>query len=202
MDFDASQVWAIPNRDARVGAVQMGAIRAVNWNDAIFQVIDLRTFSNVWYWLAVAVTWSMVSHWILGVPFDMIYRARRHGGEAAADLEVLVAVNVRRLMNITDVAGLWLMGFAAFVLSALALMGFWYGFELAQGVFCLGLPLTLVALMNIRMSRQFAQKLPKGEALPAALFRMRFWIQVIAMISIFITAMYGMYHNLSLPLGF
>ncbi len=174
----------------------------MNWNDAIFQVIDLHTFSNFWYWLSVAVTWAMVSHWVLGVPFDMVLRARRHGDAAIADLEALVAINVRRLLTITDIAGLWLAGVTAFSLSTLAMMGFWYGFELAQGVFCLAFPLSAVAVMNIRMSRRFAQKQPMGDALPAALLRMRFWIQVIAMISIFVTAMYGMYRNLSLPLGF
>ena len=174
----------------------------MNWNDAIFQVIDLRTFSNVWYWLAVAVSWSMASHWILGVPFDLIYRARRQGGEAMAELEMLVAINVRRLTSISDIAGLWITGFAGFLLSTLAMVGFWYGMELAQGMFCIGLPLSVVGMLNLRASRRFSQKLPRGDALSAALFRLRFWIQVIAMISIFVTAMYGMYHNLSLPLGY
>ncbi len=174
----------------------------MNWNDAIFQVISLHTFSNVWYWLAVAVTWSMVCHWILGVPFDMIYRARRENEDAAADLEAMVAINVRRLTTITDIAGLWIMGFIAFSLSALMMAGFYYGFELAQGLFCLGLPLTVTGLISLAQSRAFAANQPTGPALLAALMRLRLVFQLIAMISIFMTAMYGMYRNLSLPLGF
>ncbi len=174
----------------------------MNWNDAIFQVIDLRTFSSIWFWLAVAVTWSTVSHWILGVPFDMIYRAKRYGGEAADDLEALLAINVRRLEQITDIAGLWIMGFAAFVLSSVAAMGFYYGLELAQGAFCMMLPLTLVGIMNLRASRRYGVKQPSGEVVARELIRLRFWIQVIAMISIFFTAMYGMYYNLTIPPGF
>ncbi|PUB12813.1 hypothetical protein [Yoonia sediminilitoris] len=174
----------------------------MDWNDAIFQVISLHTFSNVWYWLAVAVTWSTASHWIIGVPFDMIHRARRNGDQATADLEAIVAINVRRLIAIADVAGLWLMGFAAFVLSVLAMAGFYYGFELAQGFFCIALPLTVVVILNIRLSMSFARSQPTGDDLVHALLGLRFWIQTIAMVSIFATAMYGMYHNLSLPLGF
>ena len=32
--------------------------------------------------MAVAVTWAVVSHWILGVPLDVIIRARRAGSPA------------------------------------------------------------------------------------------------------------------------
>ena len=169
----------------------------MNWNDAIFQVIDMHTFSNVWYWLAVAVTWSTVSHWIIGVPFDMIFRAKRYKGEAASDLDILVGVNVRRLMTINEMAGVWITGFTFFVLSTLFALGFYYGFELAQGCFCLALPLTIVGMINLRLSRRFAVNQPEGEKLARELLKTRFWIQVIAMISIFITAMYGMFHNLS-----
>ena len=49
------------------------------------EVIDLRSFSNLWYWIALAVLWSSISHWVLGVPHDMIHRARREGGQVLAD---------------------------------------------------------------------------------------------------------------------
>ncbi|WP_296426397.1 hypothetical protein [Yoonia sp.] len=174
----------------------------MNWNDAILQVIDLRTFSNIWYWLAVAVSWSTVSHWIIGVPFDMIFRARRNGGDALSDLETLVAINVRRLMTITALGGMWITGFISFVLTSLAAMGFYYGFELAQGFFCLVFPMSLVGVMTMRITRRYSVQQPAGETLARELLQLRFWIQVIAMISIFFTAMYGMYHNLSVTPGF
>lgn len=167
------------------------------WNETIFQVIDTRTFSNIWYWLAVAVTWSTVSHWIIGVPFDMIFRARRYEGDAAGDLDLLVTINVRRLTAISEKAGVWLIGFVAFSLSALVMLGFYYGIELAQGFFCLAFPVTVVGMLNFRLSRRFAVSQPTGAALARALLKLRFWIQVIAMVSIFFTAMYGMYYNLS-----
>lgn len=169
----------------------------MNWNDAIFQLIELHTFSNVWYWLAVAVTWSTMCHWIIGVPFDLIYRARRDGGQAAADLEMSVDINVRRLMTISDMAGLWLTGLFGFFLAVMASMGFYYGFELAQGFFLLALPLAIVGMISMRRSRSYALKRPSGKELALELLKLRFWIQVLAVVAIFVTAMFGMYHNLS-----
>ena len=50
----------------------------------IFEVIDMRSFSNLWYWIMLAVIWSSTSHWVLGVPHDMFIRARRQGGQNVA----------------------------------------------------------------------------------------------------------------------
>ena len=69
----------------------------MDWLQIIFEVIDMRSFSNLWYWIALAVVWSTTSHWVLGVPYDMILRARRKGGQAMTDLEDIVRVNVNRL---------------------------------------------------------------------------------------------------------
>ena len=71
----------------------------MNWYDTVFEVIDMRSFSNLWYWIALAVLWSSVSQWVLGVPFDMILRARREKeGEAMDDLQDLVRINVNRII--------------------------------------------------------------------------------------------------------
>ncbi len=74
----------------------------------IFDLIDMRSFSNLWYWIALAVTWSSTSHWVLGVPFDMVLRARL-GGEAARHLELMTQINVARLLYMGREAGVALM---------------------------------------------------------------------------------------------
>ena len=76
----------------------------------IIQLIDMRSFSSLWYWIALAVTWSTTSHWVLGVPFDMVTRARRRGGAEGEDLVTLTRINVARLMVIGREAGLALGG--------------------------------------------------------------------------------------------
>lgn len=166
-------------------------------SDIIFSQIETRTFSNIWYWLAVAVTWATVSHWIIGVPFDMIHAARRQGGQAMLDLENLVDINLRRLGQVAGIPGQVLTGMAAFFVTSAALLGFVYGVELAQGLFCLSLPLTLVAALTWRACRRMLAQQPAGDTLVRTLLILRFWIQVVAMTAIFFTAIWGMFVNLS-----
>ena len=52
----------------------------MDFTQTLLDVIDFRSFSNLWFWIVLAVAWSTASHWVLGIPFDMVMRARRHGG--------------------------------------------------------------------------------------------------------------------------
>jgi hypothetical protein len=168
----------------------------VDWSEILFNVIDFRSFSSLWFWIVVAIMWSSSSHFVLGVPFDMIMRARRHGGEAVTDVEDLVRINVNRILFIARTAGLWLAGFATFLLTCLALLGFWYGVEFAQAVVLLLFPMSLLGLRSIAVARNIEAEAPEGELLFRRLLRHRFWTQGLGMVAIFVTAMYGMYHNL------
>jgi len=169
----------------------------VDWYETVFEVIDMRSFSNLWYWMAVAVVWSTASHYGLGVPYDLVSRARRQGGEASADLETMVEINVRRLMNIQTMAGLWLVGFAAFVLTALALMAFLYDFEFAQAVLLIVAPMTLVGLLTMATARRIAAGRVDRADLVRTLTRHRFAVQGIGVVAIMVTTMWGMWQNLS-----
>ncbi len=169
----------------------------MDWSKAILHVIDLGSFSSLWYWIGVAVVWSTVSHWVLGVPYDMIQRAKKHGGQAEIDLADLVRVNVTRQMNATAVAGVWLIGILFFVLTMLAALGFIYRIELAQAIFLVVFPMSFVGTTSVSTSRLIAATNPEGEALYKILLRHRLWTQIIGMIAIFITGLYGMFHNLA-----
>ena len=162
----------------------------------------MRSFSNLWFWIALAVVWSSASHWVLGVPYDMVSRARRQGGQAATDLEDLVRVNVNRLLFIGNISGLWVLGIACFLLSALAILGFIYRVEFAQALFLLGFPMSIVGALNFQTARRIYEGAGQGEALWRALGRHRTVVQVIGMVSIFVTALWGMYQNLTVgPFG-
>ena len=161
-------------------------------------MIDMRSFSNLWFWIALAVTWSSVSHWVLGVPYDMVLRARRVGGQAERDLEDIARVNVNRLLYIARVSGPWLMGIACFLLTSLALAGFVYRVEFAQALFLLGCPMSLVAVLSTQMAHRIEREAATGALLRKRLTRCRTYTQMIGMVSIFVTALWGMYQNLSL----
>ena len=66
----------------------------------------MRSFSNLWYWIALAVLWSTVSHWVLGVPFDMVQRAApATAGRRETDLEPTGADQREPHLYIADTAG-------------------------------------------------------------------------------------------------
>ncbi len=174
----------------------------MDWHQTVFELIDMRSFSNLWFWIALAVMWSTTSHWVLGVPFDMVLRARRNGGQTEIDLEDLVRINTNRLLHISRVSGLWLLALACFVLTGLAVLGFQYQVEFAQAVFLLMFPMSMVGLMSLSTAARIQEEEATGELLRKRLSRHRVWTQIIGMLSIFVTSIWGMYQNfLTSPLG-
>lgn len=169
-----------------------------NWYHLIFEMIDLRSFSNLWYWIALAVLWSSVSHWVLGVPFDMIMRARRQGGQAQDDLETMVRINVDRMLYIVQTSGMWLAGFSCFLLTSLVVLGFVYRIEFAQAVFLLVLPMAIVGLLSLRTARRIVQTDARGDVLNRRLMLHRMAVQGVGMVSILVTSMYGMWINMQI----
>ncbi len=174
----------------------------MDWTKTLTDVIDMRSFSNIWYWIVLAVVWSTASHWVLGVPYDIIMKARRQGGEAYQDMEDIVRVNVNRILYISELSGLWLSGFVTFVLTGLITLAFWYGIEFAQSIVLIAVPMTFVGMLTVSTAHQLRAENPEGKQLFKRLVRHRLWTQVIGMISIFLTAMFGMFHNLAVVEGF
>lgn len=174
--------------------------RPVDLFDTVFEVIDMRSFSNLWYWIALAVLWSSTSHWVLGVPHDMIQRARRHGGQAQQDVEDMVRINANRLLDIMDSGALIVVGLGFFWLSVLAVLAFVYDVEFAAAVFLLLAPMTLVVWLSVRACRRIMAGENTGAALHRRLIVHRRWTQVIGMVAIFVTAMYGTWQNVNISI--
>jgi hypothetical protein len=169
----------------------------LEWYEILFTVIDLRSFSNLWYWIGLAVLWSTASHWVLGVPFDMILRARRRGGEAALDLEALARINARRLNGIAQRSGLGIVAFSFFLLAFLATLAVLHDFEFAQALLFLMVPMMAIFALTLRLAARVTAEDPPLEALVRMMLRHRMVIQLIGMLSIFVTALFGMYKNFS-----
>ena len=83
----------------------------MNLYQIVVELIDLRSFSNLWYWIMLAVMWSSASHWVIGVPFDMVLRARRQGGDLQQDLEIVARVQAGRLIYIAETSGILMVAF-------------------------------------------------------------------------------------------
>lgn len=170
----------------------------LDWYSSVFELIDMRSFSNLWYWIALAVFWSSASHWVLGVPYDMVLRARRTGGQAEIDLNDMARVNVNRLLHIADVSGLWLVGLICFLLSCLVVLAFWYGIEFAQALLLLALPMAIIGALSLSCAQRIRTEGMTGDALFKRLGRHRTVTQIVGTISIFVTALWGMYQNLTI----
>ncbi len=163
----------------------------------IFEVIDMRSFSNLWFWIALAALWSTASHWVMGVPWDMVLRARRKGSSHQQDVEDLARIYANRMLYIGRTAGSWLIGLLAAMLTALLVLGFWYGLHLCQALFLMGLPMTLVGMLAMRVAVRIEAGQDRGEALYRLLRNHRMKVQGIGMLAILVTAMWGMYQNLN-----
>ncbi len=170
----------------------------MQWYENISELIDMRSFSNLWYWIALAVLWSSMSRWVIGVPNDMVLRAKRYEGQAQIDLEDIVRVSTNRILYISTVSGLWMLGLVMFIITSLAILGFYYWVEIAQAVFLLVFPMALVGLLSLSTARLIQDQKLDGVALRMRLTRHRFWVQLIGMLSILVTAMFGMYQNMSI----
>ena len=113
------------------------------------------------------------------------------------DLQDLTRVNCNRLLYITRVSGIWLLSFSFFLLTSLAILGFHYKVEFAQAVFLLAFPMFLIGVLSVFSARSLEAKPREGEALCNRLRLHRLATQLIGVISVFITAMWGIYQNLS-----
>ncbi|OSQ49285.1 component of SufBCD complex [Marivita geojedonensis] len=170
----------------------------MDWYFTVFELIDMRSFSNLWFWIVLAVVWSSASHWVLGVPFDMVSRAKRRGGQAAEDLRDLLRINTGRLLYITEEAGLWIVAVGTFFLAGFVVLGWFYAVEIAQALFLIGFPMAMVSLLSVRTARLLRADGLELDAIYKRLSRHRLVVQAIGMVSIFVTAMWGMYVNLSI----
>lgn len=157
----------------------------------------MRSFSNLWYWIALAAVWSQTSRSVLGVPYDMITRADRHEGEAEVDLEDMVRIHCNRLLYVAGVSGPWLMGLIAMMLTSVALLGFFYEVEFAQAIFLLGAPMVVVGLLSFNSARTIRDRGLSGKPLRRFMRRHRMTTQFVGMVAIFITALWGMYQNMT-----
>ena len=143
----------------------------------------------------MALTWARVTQAPLGVPYDMVERAGR--SEAAGeDLLAMARIQVRRRRTIATRQGALLVGLWAFLLSVLIGLAFWYGSELAFSVLLVAAPLAWVNWMSQRAARDLISTGPDLEAVIARLRRLKRWIQAVALLTVFVTAVVGMYYNL------
>ena len=90
------------------------------------------------------------------------------------------------------------MGSTCFILSGLLVLGFFYDVEFAQALFLLGFPLSMVGLLNLSTARLIESEGAAGTLLHKRLYRCRLYTQLVGMVAIFVTALWGMLQNMTI----
>jgi hypothetical protein len=164
---------------------------------AVFEFLDYGAFLSVWYWALVILAWALTCHYTMGVPYDVVVRADRLGGQHAADCDQLAMIHARRITNVMKRGGVFIVGAAAFTAASLATLGFWFGYEVAAAFFLILVPVGLVAALGARLSGKVLAQAVTGENLRKLISRRRFWDQVIGVLAICVTALFTGWHAVS-----
>lgn len=165
--------------------------------ELVIDLIDMRSFTSVWFWIVVAVYWSLISQSVLGAPYDLLLQAARAEPEAEGDLNKLVAIHARRKLAFTRRAGHWVVGVGATILTLIVILASSYRLEFAQALLFLAVPMTLVRGLELRLCFRLERENPHSTGLARILLRHRFQVQLLGLIAIFVTAVWGMIHALS-----
>ncbi|MDO5604991.1 MAG: hypothetical protein Q4G25_07515 [Paracoccus sp. (in: a-proteobacteria)] len=131
-------------------------------------LLDARSFSSPWFWLVLVAVWSLAGRAVLGVPNDVLIRAERALREPGPDepagaVELLDWLSLqlpRRHMG--GIVPVLAVGLVCFVITALAVLGFHSGLEMAQALTLLGAPLALLAGVQIWLAHRLRGVLLRG----------------------------------------
>ncbi|HVL20955.1 MAG TPA: hypothetical protein VM422_08260 [Amaricoccus sp.] len=146
------------------------------------QLLLAPSFQSPWYWTLHVVVWAIVCLRTLGVPYDMLLRARRLP-EVAARVDLLANLTAERLAGAVDAAGAPLAAVIGFLLAALAGIGFASGIEAAQAIFLLGAPLAVIGYSKVRLAFWIRRSRLVGPRLVLALSGRRTCHQAIAILA-------------------
>lgn len=184
--------------------------------EGILALLDSRSFGSIWFWVILMLAWTMAGRRVLGVPSDVIAGAvgTEPGPEddpAALTLLDWLSLTLPR-WRIDQREGAILLGLGAFLLTALTVLGFGYGLEMAQALVLLVLPFALLFALELRLARRLRAVLARAEvgqpvneagAEAARLMRRHKTVAVaMSILAVALTAFYGAVWMIAHPFGF
>lgn len=165
---------------------------------SLAELIDLRSFTSLWFWIVVAVFWSTRSHAPVGVPYDLIQRVGRDDNDITwDDLHDVTRVAVKRRLMIGKRAGVVMGALGGFLIASLFVTGFLYRVEFAQAVFFLAFPSAIVGLLTQQAAQAIQTRGLQGPDLVRRLRLHRLATQVVGLLAIFVTAFWGIFHAMA-----
>lgn len=158
------------------------------------EIVSLRSFVSIWFWVVTAVFWTLASGRVLGVPYELMARARAGDGKAGDDAAALAEIHARLDLSNGDSFSLFL----AFFLVALCLTaGFYLGHEVFAAASFFALPWLILGFLRRKTALYVLGHGGDVPAILARLFRQRRMTQVLAFVFILVSALYGLIHDLN-----
>jgi hypothetical protein len=162
-----------------------------------FDLIDFRSFSTIWYWLLVGLIWTRTINAPAGVPIDVLRAAERGVPQAVMDCTALCRIELGRRAHQSPQAAALRVGLWSFVLAALVMGALLYRIEIAQALLLLAAPLALVTAMVTRTAARLVSTRASATEMRRRLIRLKLMVQGVGMVSVFVTAVWGMISNLA-----
>tara|TARA_X000000950_G_scaffold154338_1_gene189352 strand:- start:355 stop:927 length:573 start_codon:yes stop_codon:yes gene_type:complete len=160
--------------------------------------LDFTAFTSVWFWVILVLVWAVTSQYILGVPFSDLQRASKADAEAQEEALTRLLAQAQRVAPPAIAAvRLGLALGAGFAVGFWAVAGFGYSNEALQALFLLVVPLWPVLLLRLRFARSITGARPDFAQVYIKLRWIRFWTFCIGVLTIFLTAFWGMIFNIN-----
>lgn len=185
--------------------------------DNLIGLLGSRSFSTIWFWLALIGMWSAAGRTVLGVPSEVLARARaarsegQEGGAGVMTLLDWLSLVLPR-WQLGRVEGAVFLGVTSFLMTVGAMLGFRFGLEMAQALTLLMAPFWLLFWMRLRLARRLIPlieatqdgRLPVPQAADGAIRAMQWhrrWVTALSVVSVATTAIWGALWTLLHPLG-
>lgn len=166
----------------------------VHWYDLLLSPISSRSFTSVWYWIALAGFWTVMLQRVMDVPARLLAEAERGDVNARQDAMSLARSAVRRAVH-GRAAGAWAAAEGAFLVTLLVSLAV-VGLQFAQALVPMVLPWIALRALDLRLARRLEAEGPDTDALVEHLLWHQLLTRVIAGAVLLLTILWGAWSNL------
>jgi hypothetical protein len=167
--------------------------------EIFLDLFQTKSFDDIWYWLLLAVSWSLTTYWTMGVGNHDAREAQEKGGKYLSNFETLVGIYCERVEDGIVRYGPSVVLVVSFVLATLATLGFWFWILFAQAMFILTFPLCLTTLVSIVFASRQARAPEEGKKLLKRYRKLRLLKQTIGVFAIATASFWGAIVTFRLP---
>lgn len=157
----------------------------------LIEIMSLRSFISVWFWVVVAIFWTSVCNQVLGVAYDMIAAAKRGDGKMAQDVAVIATIGARQSLAVADPLSLFV---AYFAVASCLTAGFLLGSEIFAASSFIALPWLILGGLRRKTALYVLEHSDRVDLVLARLIKHRKITHYWAILFIFLTALYGLGH--------